>query len=91
MPVTPTPPPERFTSHTPTANPPPQPHAPVPLVKLLLCGECPAWKQQNPLFPFGQCIAAIRALGAPMYTPNMSGCTLSADDRLKYAKAAGLK
>ena len=45
------------------------------------CGNCPGWKQQHARFPFGQCLPAMRALGAVMYTPDLSGCTL--DPKIK--------
>ncbi len=72
---------------------PPAPKAapdPVPLalptevergVQILYCGECPKWKRQNPLAPFGQCLAAMRFLSAPLYTPDMSACSWTAEQR----------
>ena len=50
-----------------------------------LCGNCPGWKRQHPQAPFGQCLLAIRWLGAPMYTPDLAGCTLSPEVKAKGA------
>lgn len=71
---------ERFALQHPTLNPdpvwarPPDPQA---------CGNCPGWKRQNPKFPFGQCLLAIRALGQPMYTPDHAACSLPMDVKIK--------
>lgn len=49
------------------------------------CGNCPGWKQAHPKAPFGQCLPAIRWLGAPMYTPDLAGCTLDEATKAKGA------
>lgn len=83
-------------SETPAPVPPPAPvgerfapsHPTVasePIYELPLntCGTCPGWKRQNPRFPFGQCLPAIRALGSPMYTPDLASCSLPPEIKAK--------
>ena len=76
----PTPGVERYPVQQPTVNP-----DPVREVALgeQCCGNCPGWKQANPRAPFGQCLPAIRWLGAPMYTPDLAGCSLDPEVKAK--------
>lgn len=74
---------ERFIPQHPTVDPLPERTAPADPV---LCGNCPGWHQQNRRFPFGQCLPARAALGAVMYTPELSGCTLPLADKEKGAR-----
>lgn len=71
---------ERFEPQMPTV-------APLPAAQTITdpdcCGNCPGWKQQNPRAPFGQCLPAIKWLGAPMYTPDLAGCTLPDKEKAK--------
>lgn len=70
---------ERFVPTTPTVNPDPvwdhpdNPH---------LCANCPGW-QRHRMLPFGQCLPAIKAFGAPMYTPELAGCSLDMASKAK--------
>ena len=74
-----TPPPEKFKAQAPTVNP-----DPVRVVyKDDCCGNCPSWHQTNLKAPFGQCLQAIKWLGAPMYTPDLNGCTLPVETKNK--------
>ncbi len=47
------------------------------------CGNCTGWQRQNAAAPFGQCLVAIRYLGAPMYTPDLANCSLSEEAKAK--------
>lgn len=73
---------ERYPVQKPTVNP-------DPVREVVLgeqcCGMCPGWKQANPRAPFGQCLPAIRWLGAPMYTPDLAGCSLDPETKAKGA------
>ena len=71
---------ERFDPQFPTVN---QQPAPQTYAGDDLCGNCPGWKRQHPQAPFGQCLPAIRWLGAPMYTPDLAGCTLPIEVKAK--------
>lgn len=74
------PPPERFIPSAPTVHAPP---VRTIYKDMDCCGNCPAWKKFHPQAPFGQCLSAIRWLGAPLYTPDLSGCTLPPDIKAK--------
>lgn len=72
--------PERFVPQHPTVDAQP--------VKTLYremdcCGNCPSWHQTNLKAPFGQCLQAIKWLGAPLYTPDLAGCTLPPEVKTK--------
>lgn len=72
----------------PTVNPPEPFPAPAPQTVSELpkvCGACPAWNRHNK-YPFGQCLVAMRALGAPMYTPDLASCTLPEIERAKQGR-----
>lgn len=73
---------DRFIPSTPTVTPDPVPET---AMGEQLCGVCPGWKRAHPKAPFGQCLPAIKWLGAPMYTPDLAGCTLDPATKLKGA------
>lgn len=73
------PPREAFAPQHPVEHPVPVYTAPVDPHS---CGNCPGW-QRHPRLPFGQCLPAIKAFGAPMYTPELAGCTLPIDVKAK--------
>ena len=78
---------QKFTPSMPTVNPP---VAPAPLPQTVselpqVCGACPSWHRTTRL-PFGQCLAAMRALGAAMYTPDLGSCTLPESERAKMGR-----
>ncbi len=70
----------------PTRDPDPVPVRPM---NPDCCGNCPGWQRQHPRAPFGQCLPAIRFLGAPMYTPDLGGCTMPLEDKTRALKALG--
>lgn len=72
---------ERFIPSHPTVTPEPvwkRPDNPN------LCCNCPGW-QRHRLLPFGQCLPAMKALGGPMYTPDLAGCSLDRETKAKGA------
>lgn len=68
---------ERFSPQHATVNPEPA-YDPTGNT----CGACPGWKR-HPKLPFGQCLPAMRALGAPMYTPDLASCSLPLEIKAK--------
>ena len=50
--------------------------ASTPQEHLRCCGNCKGWKRSHMAAPFGQCLPAMRFLGAPMYTPDLGNCTM---------------
>ena len=79
-PVSPTPVQERFSPQHPTI-------APQPAYDAVgnTCGDCPGWKR-HPRLPFGQCLPAMQALGAPMYTPDLASCSLPPEAKAKAGR-----
>lgn len=73
---------ERFVPQMPTVIPDP---VFEPLEDPYCCGNCPGWKRVNARAPFGQCLPAIKWFGAPMYTPDLAGCTLDDKEKAKGA------
>lgn len=69
---------ERFVAQMPITIPEPEPY----LGARDCCGNCPSWKQAFSS-PFGQCLAAIRWLGGPLYTPDLAGCSLDPATKAK--------
>lgn len=76
---------ERFEPSWPKVTPAPVPQVSVSPELPKVCGLCPAWHRSN-RHPFGQCLAAMRALGAPMYTPDLGSCTLPESERAKMGR-----
>lgn len=74
------PPNERFKVQAPTVTPEPT-RAEVP--HEYCCGNCPYWHLTNSKFPFGQCLPAIKALGAPLYRSDFDGCSLTLEQKTK--------
>ena len=74
---------ERFTAQIPTAVPPQEHVSPV---NLNCCGNCPGWNRTHVQAPFGQCLPAIRWLGAPLYTPDLAGCSLPPEAKAKGSR-----
>ena len=73
---------ERFTISQPTVASVSARSAPLNIDS---CGNCPGWKQHGgPRSSFGQCLPAIRFLGAPVYTPDsMPACSLDMETKAK--------
>lgn len=70
---------ERFVPQMPTVAPEPA----AVQTELECCGNCPSWHQTNRKGPFGQCLQAIKWLGAPLYTPDLAGCSLPPEVKAK--------
>ena len=75
---------EPYHPQMPTVRP--DPVSPLP-AEVDCCGNCPGWKRAHPRAAFGQCLPAIRFLHAPMFTPDLSGCSLDAETKAKGANA----
>jgi len=71
---------DSFALQQPVVN---APEPPVVQAHLNCCGNCIGWQRQNAAAPFGQCLVAIRYLGAPMYTPDLANCSLPEEAKAK--------
>jgi hypothetical protein len=71
---------EQYLPSMPTVRAEPKSELPP---EIDCCGNCPGWKRAHPRAPFGQCLPAMRFVHAPMFTPDLSGCSLDPETRAK--------
>ena len=53
------------------------PSMPLPYkIEMVACGDCKHWRKVNMKAAVGQCFANAKFMSGPMYTTDMSSCSL---------------